>query len=50
MALHALNNSITFGVVKDLEQPALFAGVVLASVGTVVAGATAVSARPKVAA
>ena len=51
MALHALNNAITFGVVKDLEnQPALFAGVVLASVGTVVVGATAVSARSKVAA
>ena len=29
MALHALNNSITFGVVKDLD-PALFAGVVVA--------------------
>jgi CAAX protease family protein len=52
MALHALNNSITFGVVTDLpkDNPALFVGVVLASVGTVVAGATAVSARPKVAA
>ena len=41
MALHALNNSITFGVVEDLD-PALFAGVVVLSVGTVVAGATAV--------
>ena len=37
MALHALNNSITFGVAKDLE-PALFAGVVVVSVGTVVGG------------
>ena len=49
MALHALNNSITFGVVKDLD-PALFAGVVLLSVGAVVAGAAALSARPTVAA
>ena len=49
MALHALNNSITFGVVKDLD-PALFAGVVIASVGAVTAGATALSARPRVAA
>ena len=49
MGLHALNNSITFGVVKDLD-PALFAGVVVLSVGTVVAGAAALSARPRVAA
>ena len=49
MALHALNNSITFGLVKDLD-PALFAGVVVLSVGTVIAGATAVSARTAVAA
>lgn len=49
MALHALNNSITFGLVKELD-PALFAGVVVLSVGTVVAGATAVSARTAVAA
>ena len=49
MALHALNNSITFGVVKDLD-PALFAGVVVASVGVVTAGAHALSARPRVAA
>jgi CAAX protease family protein len=49
MALHALNNSITFGLVKELD-PALFAGVVALSVGTVVAGATAVSARRTVAA
>ena len=46
MALHALNNSITFGVVKELD-PALFAGVVVVSVGIVVAGATAFSARPR---
>jgi membrane protease YdiL (CAAX protease family) len=44
MALHALNNSITFGATKDLE-PALFAGLVVLSVGAVVAGGTAVSAR-----
>jgi len=44
MALHALNNSITFGVTKDLG-PALFAGVVVVSVGTVVGGGLAVSAR-----
>lgn len=51
MALHALNNSITFGVTKDLE-PALFAGVVVVSVGSVIAAGTAVSAsrRPAVAA
>jgi membrane protease YdiL (CAAX protease family) len=47
MALHALNNSITFGVTRDLE-PALFAGVVLGSIGVVVAGATAISARSAV--
>ena len=45
MALHALNNSITFGVTKDLE-PALFAGVVVVSVGTVIGGGMAVSSRP----
>jgi membrane protease YdiL (CAAX protease family) len=49
MALHALNNSITFGLVKELD-PALFAGVVVLSVGSVVAGATAVSTRTAVAA
>jgi hypothetical protein len=49
MALHALNNSITFGLVKELE-PALFAGVVVLSVGVVVGGANAVSARTAVAA
>jgi membrane protease YdiL (CAAX protease family) len=49
MALHALNNSITFGVTKDLD-PGLFAGVLVLSVGTVIAAATAVSARTRVAA
>ncbi len=49
MALHALNNSITFGSTLDLE-PALFAGVVVGSVGIVIAAATAVSARTAVAA
>jgi membrane protease YdiL (CAAX protease family) len=49
MALHALNNSITFGSTLDLE-PALFAGVVVGSVGIVIAGATAVSSRAAVAA
>ncbi len=49
MALHALNNSITFGAIKDLD-PALFVGVVVVSVGTVVVGAAAVSARAAVAA
>jgi membrane protease YdiL (CAAX protease family) len=44
MALHALNNSITFGATKDLDG-GLFAAVVVLSVGTVVAGATAISAR-----
>jgi hypothetical protein len=47
MALHALNNSITFGVVKSLD-PALFAGVVVLSVATVIAGATALSGRSAV--
>ncbi|HEX6022784.1 MAG TPA: type II CAAX endopeptidase family protein [Solirubrobacter sp.] len=49
MALHALNNSITFGVVKD-PSPLLFAGVVVASVGIVTLGAHALSARPRAAA
>ena len=48
MALHALNNSITFGVVKDLD-PGLFVAVVVVSVGTVVAAASAVAARSAVA-
>jgi membrane protease YdiL (CAAX protease family) len=52
MALHALNNSITFGVTKDLEkEPALFVGVVVLSVGAVVGAGMAVAARrPAVAA
>jgi uncharacterized protein len=49
MALHALNNSITFGVTKDLDG-GLFAAVVVLSVGTVIAGGTAVSRRAAVAA
>lgn len=49
MALHALNNSITFGATKDLDA-GLFAAVVVLSVGTVIAGGTAVSRRSAVAA
>ena len=49
MALHALNNSITFGLTTKLDGAALV-GLVVASVGLVVAGASAVSARPAVAA
>jgi uncharacterized protein len=49
MALHALNNSITFGLSAKLHG-AGFAGLVVGSVAVVVAGATAVSARPAVAA
>ena len=49
MALHALNNSITFGATKDLDA-GLFAAVVVLSVGTVIAGGTAVSRRAAVAA
>jgi membrane protease YdiL (CAAX protease family) len=49
MALHALNNSITFGVTKDLD-PGLFAATVVLSVGAVVAVGTAVARRPAVAA
>ena len=48
MALHALNNSITFGATKDLDG-GLFAAVVVLSVGTVIAGGTAVSRRSAVA-
>jgi uncharacterized protein len=48
MALHALNNSITFGATKDLGG-GLFAAVVVLSVGTVIAGGTAVSRRSAVA-
>jgi membrane protease YdiL (CAAX protease family) len=47
MALHALNNSVTFGVTRDLD-PALFAGVVVLSVGVVIAGGTAISTRSTV--
>jgi membrane protease YdiL (CAAX protease family) len=47
MALHALNNSITFGAVKELD-PALFVGVVCLSVGVVTAAASALSARAPV--
>lgn len=48
MALHALNNAITFGVTKDLD-PALFAAVVVGSVAVVTAGAQALSSRQTVA-
>ena len=44
MALHALNNAITFGVTKDLD-PALFAAVVVGSVGVVSGAAQAFSSR-----
>jgi membrane protease YdiL (CAAX protease family) len=47
MALHALNNAITFGAVKSLE-PGLFVAVVVCSVSLVVAGASAVAARSAV--
>jgi membrane protease YdiL (CAAX protease family) len=47
MALHALNNSITFGAVKELD-PALFVGVVCLSVGVVTAAASALSSRATV--
>jgi membrane protease YdiL (CAAX protease family) len=47
MALHALNNSITFGAIKDLD-PAAFAGVVCLSVGVVTVIGTALSARQQV--
>jgi hypothetical protein len=49
MALHALNNSITFGLTVNLEGGAAL-GLVAGSVGLVVFGASAVSARPAVAA
>jgi membrane protease YdiL (CAAX protease family) len=49
MALHALNNSITFGAIKDLD-PAAFVGVVCLSVGVVTAVGTALSVRQRVAA
>jgi uncharacterized protein len=47
MALHALNNSISFGATKSLD-PWLFVALVVGSVGLVVAVATAVSSRPAV--
>jgi membrane protease YdiL (CAAX protease family) len=49
MALHALNNSITFGLSTKLHGAGL-AGLVVGSVAVVIAGASAVSARPAVAA
>jgi uncharacterized protein len=49
MALHALNNSITFGLTTKLDGAASL-GLVVASVGLVVAGASALSTRPAVAA
>jgi hypothetical protein len=47
MALHALNNSISFGYTKSLDA-GLYVALVVGSVGLVVALATAVSARPAV--
>jgi membrane protease YdiL (CAAX protease family) len=47
MALHALNNSISFGYTKSLDA-GLYAALVIGSVGLVVALATAVSSRPAV--
>jgi membrane protease YdiL (CAAX protease family) len=47
MALHALNNSISFGYTKSLDA-GLYAALVVGSVGLVVAIATAVSSRPAV--
>jgi uncharacterized protein len=49
MALHALNNSISYGVTKSLSGVA-FVALVVGSVGLVVAVATAVSQRSAVAA
>ena len=49
MALHALNNAITFGVTRELD-PLPFAAVVVGSVGIVGGVAQAVSARRTVAA
>jgi membrane protease YdiL (CAAX protease family) len=49
MAVHALNNSITFGITTKLHDAA-FAGLVVGSVGLVVAGASALAARSTVAA
>jgi len=47
MALHALNNSISFGATKSLDAW-VFLALVIGSVGLVVAVATAVSSRPAV--
>ena len=47
MALHALNNSISFGVTKSLHA-GLFAALVIGSVGLVVALASVASARSAV--
>jgi membrane protease YdiL (CAAX protease family) len=47
MALHALNNSITFGITTKLHDAA-FAGLVVGSVGLVVAGASVVATRSAV--
>jgi uncharacterized protein len=47
MALHALNNSISFGATKSLDAW-VFLALVIGSVGLVVAIATAVSSRPAV--
>ncbi len=47
MALHALNNSISFGYTKSLDA-GLYAALVVGSVGLVVAIGTAVSSRPAV--
>jgi membrane protease YdiL (CAAX protease family) len=47
MALHALNNSISFGVTKSLDA-GVFAALVIGSVGLVLAIGTAVAARPAV--
>jgi membrane protease YdiL (CAAX protease family) len=49
MALHALNKSITFAYTKHVD-PALGLGIVALSIGTVVAGGTAVARRSAVAA
>jgi membrane protease YdiL (CAAX protease family) len=49
MALHALNNSIAFGEALDLD-PGLRVGIVVGSVGVVLAAGTAVSSRAAVSA
>jgi CAAX protease family protein len=47
MAIHALNNSISFGYTKSLDA-GLYAALIIGSVGLVVGIATAVSSRPAV--